>query len=80
MHVDAEAATIEVRGTRGEPPVDGALLDARLSGTTSRFVMPIAALGRATVVLDGGEPLRRRPMGDLIAAAAQPGRLDHRAG
>ena len=68
LHVDADAASIDVRGVRGEPPVEGALLDARLSGTTSRFVMPIAALGRATVVLDGGEPLRRRPMGDLITA------------
>ncbi|MDQ2678216.1 MAG: 3-phosphoshikimate 1-carboxyvinyltransferase [Actinomycetota bacterium] len=68
MRVDTAAATVEVRGTRGEPPVEGALLDARLSGTTSRFVMPVAALGRATVVLDGAEPLRRRPMGDLLRA------------
>ena len=68
LRVDAAAATIDVRGVRGEPPVEGALLDARLSGTTSRFVMPIAALGRATVVLDGAEPLRQRPMGDLIEA------------
>ena len=63
LQVDPAAATIDVRGVRGEPPVEGALLDARLSGTTSRFVMPIAALGRATIVLDGAEPLRRRPMG-----------------
>ena len=68
VRVDADAATVDVVGTRGEPQVDGALLDARLSGTTSRFVMPIAALGRATVVLDGGEPLRQRPMADLIDA------------
>lgn len=47
---------------------DGALLDARQSGTTSRFVMPVAALGRGTVVLDGAPQLRARPMGDLIDA------------
>ncbi len=65
---DDAAEAIDVRGVRGEPPVDGALLDARLSGTTSRFIMPVAALGRGTIVLDGGEPLRQRPMGDLISA------------
>ena len=80
MHVDTDAATVEVRGTRGEPPVEGALLDARLSGTTSRFVMPVAALGRATVVLDGAEPLRRRPMGDLVRALRGLGASIDRAG
>ncbi len=47
---------------------DGALLDARQSGTTSRFVMPVAALGRGTIVLDGAMQLRARPMRDLIDA------------
>ncbi len=74
-----------VRGVGGRPPVDGAVLDARLSGTTSRFVAPVAALVRGTVVLDGGEPLRLRPMGDLLDAMehlgavieplGEPGRL-----
>lgn len=47
---------------------DGALLDARQSGTTSRFVMPVAALGSGTIVLDGAAQLRARPMADLIDA------------
>ncbi len=64
-----------VRGCGGRPPVDGALLDARLSGTTSRFVAPMAALARGTVVLDGGAPLRRRPMGSLFDAIEQLGAL-----
>ena len=64
---------LTVDGVDGRPPVEGALLDARLSGTTSRFVAPVACLADATVVLDGGEPLRRRPMGDLLAALEQLG-------
>lgn len=47
---------------------DGALLDARQSGTTSRFVMPVVALGSGTIVLDGAPQLRGRPMADLIDA------------
>ncbi len=61
-------AALQVVGSAGRPPLDGAILDARLSGTTSRFVAPVAALARGTVVLDGAEPLRRRPMGALLDA------------
>lgn len=63
-----EGRWLTVDGVDGRPPVEGALLDARLSGTTSRFVAPVACLADATVVLDGGEPLRRRPMADLLDA------------
>jgi 3-phosphoshikimate 1-carboxyvinyltransferase len=60
--------TATVVGTRGRPPAAGAVLDARLSGTTARFIAPVAALVQGTVVLDGGAPLRRRPIGDLADA------------
>lgn len=52
----------------GRPDVAAAELDCRLSGTTSRFVLPVAALGAGTYVVDGAEPLRRRPMGPTVAA------------
>lgn len=68
LRVDRGASVVTVQGCAGRPPSDGALLDARLSGTTSRFVMPVAALGSGTIVLDGAPPLRRRPMGDLVDA------------
>lgn len=68
LRVDRGARTIEVKGVAGLPPATGALLDARMSGTTSRFVAPVAALGRGTVVLDGADQLRARPMGDLLTA------------
>ncbi len=71
--LDRGSSSIAVTGVKGVPPRDGALLDARLSGTTSRFIMPVAALGHSTVVLDGAEPLRVRPMGDLMGALVHLG-------
>ena len=83
--LDAEARTVEVWGADGPPGVEGAVLDARLSGTTSRFVAPMAVLGPAHVVLDGAPPLRARPMADLfdaldalgaeVTALGEPGHL-----
>lgn len=63
----------DVDGVVVDPPpsgtvVDDAVLDAALSGTTARFIMPVAALLSRSARLDGREPLRRRPMGDLIGA------------
>ena len=60
-------------------------LDARLAGTTSRFVTALAALADRPVTIDGDPPLRTRPMGELhealgrlgahIAYGEAPGRL-----
>lgn len=58
---------IGVRGM-GRPAAAAATLDCRLSGTTSRFVLPVAALGEGTYVVDGEPPLRRRPMGPTVTA------------
>jgi 3-phosphoshikimate 1-carboxyvinyltransferase len=71
--VEREAARVQVAGAAGSPPATGALLDARLSGTTARFVLPVAALGHGTMVLDGAAPLRARPMGDLLDALDELG-------
>lgn len=65
--------SVTVSGVGGQPGADGALLDARLSGTTSRFIAPFAALGNSTVVLDGEPQLRARPMGVLLDALGQLG-------
>ena len=61
-------ARIEVVGCAGRPPAELAIVDARLSGTTSRFLLPVAALGAGTTRVDGGPGLRARPMGDALAA------------
>jgi len=57
-----------VAGCHGRPPAELAIVDARLSGTTSRFLLPVAALAAGTVRVDGGLPLRARPMGPSIDA------------
>ena len=64
---------IVVEGTGGSLRSGGAVLDARLSGTTSRFIAPVAVLAGGTRVLDGAEPLRRRPMADLLVALGELG-------
>jgi 3-phosphoshikimate 1-carboxyvinyltransferase len=59
-------ATLTVEGTGGVVPAGPADLDARLSGTTSRFLAPLLAAGPGPYRLDGGAPLRARPMGPLV--------------
>lgn len=44
------------------------IVDARLAGTSSRFLTAVAALGETTCIIDGGAPLRTRPMSDLHEA------------
>jgi 3-phosphoshikimate 1-carboxyvinyltransferase len=63
VRVDAEGDDRwRVRGTSIDGGVD---IDARLAGTTSRFLTAVAALGPRFSTVTGGEALRRRPMGDL---------------
>ena len=54
---------------RTEPLV----IDARLAGTTARFLTAVASLRRGEVVITGEEALRRRPMHDLHQALADIG-------
>ena len=61
-------ATLRVTGVAGRVPPGPADLDARLSGTTARFLLPLLALGSGRYRLDGAPPLRERPMGPLVAS------------
>ena len=61
-------AIVDVQGCAGRPPAQLALVHARLSGTTSRFLLPIAGLGTGTTRVDGDHGLRARPMGDVVGA------------
>ncbi len=75
--LDEPARTAEVRGVRS--PRGGAgqshpvAVDAVLSGTTARFMLPIAARADGWVRLDGRPPLRRRPIGPLLEAIRTQG-------
>lgn len=85
FEVDREAARVTVFGCGGELPGLTADVDARQSGTTGRFLTPVAALGAAPVVVDGDAQLQGRPMDDQIVALramgvevdelGEPGRL-----
>ena len=57
-----------VHGTGGALARGSIRVDARLSGTTSRFLLPVLALGSGSYTLDGAAPLRRRPMGPTVGA------------
>ena len=82
---DRAAGTVTVEGCAGRPPADVAAIDARLSGTTARFLLPVSALGAGTYRVDGAGPLRARPMepavdslrdlGVAVSEAGAPGRL-----
>jgi 3-phosphoshikimate 1-carboxyvinyltransferase len=72
---DVLGATVVVDGGVAAMAADDVHLDARLAGTTSRFLTALAAVSPATVVVDGGEPLRRRPMGPLHDALTALGAI-----
>jgi 3-phosphoshikimate 1-carboxyvinyltransferase len=63
-----EADRLTVTGTGGALRTGPVELDLRLSGTTSRFLLPVVALGDGRYRLDGRPPLRARPMGPALAA------------
>ena len=63
--------TVVVNGAP-QPRLPG-IIDARLAGTSSRFLTAVAALVDGTTVVDGGEPLRLRPMEDLHRALSALG-------
>ena len=62
--------TVEGRGAEFADAVESgeAIVNARRSGTTSRFLMPVAALRSAPTVIDGDRQLQARPMGHQINA------------
>ena len=73
LDLDPAAETVTVKGAGGLPepgrpaaPGGEVVIDARMSGTTSRFLAPVAAAGERPVVIDGHPQLRNRPFGDLV--------------
>lgn len=71
--VDEGVDVVSIEGGRSRMRRSGSTLDARLAGTTSRFSTALAALAPGPVRIDGGDALRRRPMGPLHEALASMG-------
>jgi len=73
LRADQETRTVEVLGSGRRRSAQPLRVDARQSGTTSRFILPAAALGTARVTVDGAPQLRARPFAPLIEALEQLG-------
>jgi 3-phosphoshikimate 1-carboxyvinyltransferase len=58
---------LQIQGSGGAL-IGGATVSARLAGTTSRFMIAVAALAEQPVVITGEEALRRRPIEPLQVA------------
>ncbi len=65
---DATGATISVGGCGGKVPVGETELFVANSGTTIRFLTAMLTVGQGVYRLDGTPRMRRRPIGDLLAA------------
>ncbi|MPZ72493.1 MAG: 3-phosphoshikimate 1-carboxyvinyltransferase [Nitriliruptorales bacterium] len=59
---------VRIGGTAGAPGAPDRPVDARLSGTTMRFVIAMAALVPTRATVTGQQPLLRRPVAPLTAA------------
>jgi 3-phosphoshikimate 1-carboxyvinyltransferase len=57
-----------VHGGGGKIPSTTASLFVGNSGTTARFLTPLAALGHGVYTVDGVPRMRERPIGDLVSA------------
>ena len=69
-----QEATMRIRGTAGTVGTsEGEVVDARMSGTTGRFLAPVLALSGRPVTLDGHPQLRARPFGDLAESMRRLG-------
>ncbi|MBM2621499.1 3-phosphoshikimate 1-carboxyvinyltransferase [Actinoplanes sp. LDG1-06] len=71
VEADEQRRTVVVHG--GGRPAPGAVVDARQSGTTSRFVLPAAGLFDSRTVVDGSAQLRARPFGPVFEAMREAG-------
>jgi 3-phosphoshikimate 1-carboxyvinyltransferase len=73
IQIEVNGDRMTVHGQGGRIPAWRADLDVKLSGTTARFITPVAARGGGVYDIDGGEPMRRRPMGPTIEALRSVG-------
>ena len=71
--LDVSDGVITVDGVGSAIASVSAQVDCRMSGTTSRFVLPAVALSSGRCVVDGSAQLRARPFGPLIDALASLG-------
>jgi 3-phosphoshikimate 1-carboxyvinyltransferase len=64
--IDGARSELTISGTVAPKP--GVRVDCGLAGTVLRFLPPVAALGTQTVLFDGDEQARTRPIAPLLDA------------
>ncbi|WGX94931.1 3-phosphoshikimate 1-carboxyvinyltransferase [Nocardioides sp. L-11A] len=67
-HVDTVGEDWAVTPLDGAVPDGRALVDCGLAGTVMRFVPPAAGLVRGEIAFDGDTHMRKRPVGEILAA------------
>jgi len=73
LMLDEPASTVVVDGIDPRTASGEVTVNARQSGTTSRFILPAAALRPARGIIDGTPQLRARPFGPLVDALRELG-------
>ena len=73
VEVDRDGPAITIRGGAGTLPSTDQVIDVRQSGTTSRFALPLLALGRGQYQVTAHRQMQARPMDGTIDALAQLG-------
>ncbi|MEM3030311.1 MAG: 3-phosphoshikimate 1-carboxyvinyltransferase [Candidatus Micrarchaeia archaeon] len=71
--ITRKQGAVEIRGATLPLRVPSAPINCGLSGSTIRFIIPLAALADGRVTLTGEGSLLRRPMGELAHALHQLG-------
>jgi 3-phosphoshikimate 1-carboxyvinyltransferase len=66
LEIDKNSAQIVVQGAAGKIPNPQADLYCGNSGTSTRFLTAMTAVGRGKYVLDGNARMRQRPIGQLV--------------
>lgn len=70
---DHSTASITINGSGGEINTPKEELWVRQSGTTARFILPLSALAKAPIQVDGDNQIRSRPQNDLLLALNELG-------
>jgi 3-phosphoshikimate 1-carboxyvinyltransferase len=78
--IEVDGDRITVHGHGGTIPASDATLNVRLSGTTARFILPLAARGHGHYEVDAEPPMRRRPMAPTFDALRSLGVTVHERG
>tara|TARA_B100001778_G_scaffold198918_1_gene164172 strand:+ start:4233 stop:6146 length:1914 start_codon:yes stop_codon:yes gene_type:complete len=70
---DHATASMIINGAGGELDTPQEDLWVRQSGTTARFILPLSALAKAPIQVDGDNQIRSRPQNDLLLALNELG-------